>query len=255
MARARAVLSARSAEAVAARTIASEWLAAGALVALVTRPEAIGPAPGLPDRKFWNWTGGRRLALARQRGANEGTMHRSLFVFAIGVAFLLGFSFRQAIIFRPETRYRFGIVGVLVAFERSALNRDRTDLDLEVVGVLAAVIGWPGLRRRHAFWSAASDLCIQCGWGVRLPALARDLCVLIFVLGVTGRAARPFHVVADHRHDGVIRQPTLARAVIIQNVTKPKLALLHPNSPRIRWRGRLCRKADVILTEQVSWWQ
>jgi hypothetical protein len=52
--------------------------------------------------------------------------------------------------------------------------------------------------------------------------------VLVFVLGVAGRAAGLFDVVADHRHDGVIRQPPLASAVVIQNVTKPKLALLHP---------------------------
>src|SRR5205823_10300950 len=112
-----------------------------------------------------------------------------------------------------------------------------------------------GLRRRRALWSAAGNLRIECGRRFRFAALARNFCVLVFVFGVTGRAACLFDVIADHRHNGVVRQPTLARAVIVQNVTKPKLALLHPNSPRIRWRGRLCRKADVILTEQVSWWQ
>ena len=41
-----------------------------------------------------------------------------------------------------------------------------------------------------------------------------------------------FTVVANHGDDGVVRHPPLARAVIIQNVTKPKLALLHQNLPK-----------------------
>jgi hypothetical protein len=53
----------------------------------------------------------------------------------------------------------------------------------------------------------------------------------------------------------VIRQPPLARAVIIQNVTKPKLALLHPKSPRNRpLAGRAC-EGGAILAELVSGWQ
>jgi hypothetical protein len=55
--------------------------------------------------------------------------------------------------------------------------------------------------------------------------------MLVFMLGVTGRAACLFHVLFDHRHDGVVRHPPFTRAVVIENVTKPKLALLHSISP------------------------
>jgi hypothetical protein len=55
--------------------------------------------------------------------------------------------------------------------------------------------------------------------------------VFVIVLGVARRAARLLHVRPNHRDDGVVRQPALARTVIIQNVTKPKLALLHQLTP------------------------
>jgi hypothetical protein len=55
--------------------------------------------------------------------------------------------------------------------------------------------------------------------------------MLVLVLGVTGRATGLLDILPHHRHDGVVRQPALARTVIVQNVTKPKLALLHQNTP------------------------
>jgi hypothetical protein len=51
--------------------------------------------------------------------------------------------------------------------------------------------------------------------------------VLVFVVRVAGGAARLLDVLADHRHDSVIGHAPLARTIIVQNVTKPKLALLH----------------------------
>jgi hypothetical protein len=47
------------------------------------------------------------------------------------------------------------------------------------------------------------------------------------VLGVTRGAPRLSDVVFDHRDDDVIGDTALARAVIVQNVTEPKPALLH----------------------------
>jgi hypothetical protein len=35
----------------------------------------------------------------------------------------------------------------------------------------------------------------------------------------------------------VIRHTSLTRTIIVQNVTKPKLALLHQRSRRYRWQG------------------
>jgi hypothetical protein len=86
--------------------------------------------------------------------------------------------------------------------------------------------------------------------------LTGHLGVLVFVFGVAGRAARLLHVLADHRHDCMIGEATLARTVIVQNVTKPKLALLHQKLPTDpRWRGKGLRKAKTILAELVRRWQ
>jgi hypothetical protein len=38
---------------------------------------------------------------------------------------------------------------------------------------------------------------------------------------------RVFHVVANHRDHDMIGESSLARAIVVQNVTKPRLALLH----------------------------
>src|SRR2546421_304042 len=71
----------------------------------------------------------------------------------------------------------------------------------------------------------------------------------VVVARVTRRAARLLDVVSDHRHDGVIRHASLARTVVVQNVTEPRLPLLHQISRRDRWRGKGLRKAEVILAE------
>jgi hypothetical protein len=76
--------------------------------------------------------------------------------------------------------------------------------------------------------------------------------MFVFMLGVTRRAAGLLHGVTDHRHDGVVRQPPLSRAVIIQNVTKPKLALLHPKSPQDPKAGEAVPKGAAMLSELVS---
>ena len=66
---------------------------------------------------------------------------------------------------------------------------------------------------------------------LRLAAKPRHLRLLEFVLGFAGRAARLLHFVADHRDDGVVGDAAFARAIVVQNVTKPKLALLHRKTP------------------------
>jgi len=93
---------------------------------------------------------------------------------------------------------------------------------------------------RDALGSARKNLRLQRGWRV-LPTLPRHLGVLVLVIRVAGRAPRLFHIVADHGDDDVIGDTTFARTVIIQNVTKPRLALLHllllPKEPRGRGKG------------------
>ena len=83
-----------------------------------------------------------------------------------------------------------------------------------------------------AFWTARQHLRIKSGRRVLLPALARDFGVLVFVLGVARRAPRLLHIRTDHRDNGMVGHPPLARTVIVQNVTKPKLALLHQALPK-----------------------
>jgi hypothetical protein len=50
------------------------------------------------------------------------------------------------------------------------------------------------------------------------------------VFGVAGRAPDLTDVVADERHDGVVAQPPLARTVVIDEITNPKLARMHAES-------------------------
>src|SRR6185503_14078297 len=106
---------------------------------------------------------------------------------------------------------------------------------------MAAAVG----RRafvRHALRRVLHDLGIQRRGRFRLAPLARHLGVLVFVIGVAGRAARLLDVLADHRDDRVVGHASLARTVIVQNVTKPKLALLHQRSRNYRWQGMNCER-------------
>lgn len=74
--------------------------------------------------------------------------------------------------------------------------------------------------------------------------------LLVVVFSVAGRAACETDVFADHRDDGVIRQATLTRTVVIQNVTKPRLALLHQEcSRRTLAGGEKVAKGEAILAE------
>ena len=151
------------------------------------------------------------------------------------------------IVLRSERHLHLGVVRVLVVVDRGVLDRLRTAANVDVVTMFVG-------RRRcgrvggHALGRARSNLRIQRRRRVRFAALARHLRVLVFVLGVARRAARLLHVVADHRDDGVVRHPPLARAVIVQNVTKPKLALLHPNSPKDPMAGEEVPKGGRNLS-------
>jgi hypothetical protein len=60
-----------------------------------------------------------------------------------------------------------------------------------------------------------------------LLAAGRSLPLLVFVLSVARGAPRLPDVVLDHGDDDVVGDTALARAVIVQNVTEPKPALLH----------------------------
>jgi hypothetical protein len=51
------------------------------------------------------------------------------------------------------------------------------------------------------------------------------------VLRVAGGTPRQSDISSDHGDYRVVRQAPLARAVVIKDVTKPKLALLHQELP------------------------
>jgi hypothetical protein len=85
-------------------------------------------------------------------------------------------------------------------------------------------------------------LCEDCG-GFGFPTLTWHSGLLVLVLGIAGRAARLLHIRSDHGDNGVVGDASLTRAVIIQNVTKPKLALLHQTLPKEPQAGRERRKA------------
>jgi hypothetical protein len=65
------------------------------------------------------------------------------------------------------------------------------------------------------------------GYGASLLTADRSFSLLVFVLGVAGGASRLPNIVLDHGDDDVVGNAALARAVIVQNVTEPKPALLH----------------------------
>src|SRR6185503_18075108 len=68
--------------------------------------------------------------------------------------------------------------------------------------------------------------------------------VLVFVIAVARGAARLLDVCANHGDNRVVGHAPLTRTVIVQNVTKPKLALLlHQRSRENRWRGKGVRKS------------
>ncbi|MEQ1871148.1 MAG: hypothetical protein ABL961_14120 [Vicinamibacterales bacterium] len=75
-------------------------------------------------------------------------------------------------------------------------------------------------------------------------------CVLVIMFGVAGPAAGKPDVVTNHGDHSVIRETALARTVVVQNVTKPRLALLHQEcSRRTQAGGEKLAKCDVILAE------
>jgi hypothetical protein len=63
-----------------------------------------------------------------------------------------------------------------------------------------------------------------------LPAAYRRFPALVHVFAVAGRAPDLADVVADKRHNGMVAQPPLARTVVIDEITNPKLARMHAQS-------------------------
>src|SRR6185503_3759168 len=154
---------------------------------------------------------------ARQRGANQPSMHRPV-VFG-------------------HVLVRVGVVLAVLA----VLARRRVDR------LLGARLDGRGLGS-HLFDKGCLVLCLflrvflglfwhigryRGGERVFLPAGRGDARLLVLMDRVTRRAARLLHLVVDHRDDRMVGDAALTRTVVVQNVTEPKPALLH-ELPRSR---------------------
>ena len=224
------------------RPVALERLPA----ALLARAEAIGTAAWLADREVGHRTRRRRLSLwPRQRRANQRPMDRPFFAVLIAVVVVHGSTASTSVHARPRGPRRPRVRRFRLRHRPSHQPR-RSDRPRPAPAPLRQSGRVPSSARRTRwplppsdsscgtrFGAPAAHLRVERRRRLGLAPLPRNLGVFVFVLGVARRAARLLHVVADHRDDGVVGQPPLARAVIVQNVTKPKLALLHQNLPRI----------------------
>jgi len=119
--------------------------------------------------------------------------------------------------------------GGLRRLSSDRLRRSAVSVTVRVAIIVLIVCGHGRRLRvvRNTFWSVSRDLRIQGGGRVVLLALPRYFRVLVFVFGVAGGATRLFDVLTDEGHDGVVGHTPLARTVVVQNVSKPKLTLLH----------------------------
>jgi hypothetical protein len=60
-----------------------------------------------------------------------------------------------------------------------------------------------------------------------LAALRRHAGLFVRMIGIARRAPGLLHFIVNHRHDGVICDAALPRAIVVENVTEPRPALLH----------------------------
>jgi hypothetical protein len=89
---------------------------------------------------------------------------------------------------------------------------------------------WLGSGRRFvsdALRPPGGILGVQRWRSGGLSPRPRNLGVLVFMLCIAGHAAGSLHLLADHRNDGVVGKPAFSRTIVVQDVTKPKLTLLH----------------------------
>jgi hypothetical protein len=194
--------------------------------------EVAAAAARLANRELGFFAFGRLPFGPRQGGANETAMNRALV--------LAGRSQRND-------------VGVGVDIRVGAGGwRLRLDLRFGIVAVRGNVCsgcfcGWLGLfgsgtRTEDTLGRLAANRVSALAARRRYPRS------LVLVVRITRRAPRLFHLIFNHRDDGVIGNAALARTVVVQNVTEPKPALLHSNfsgAVPFRWDGERCRQSAV----------
>ena len=75
-------------------------------------------------------------------------------------------------------------------------------------------------------FDAGEDFLVERPGGVFLSTTGRGA-ALVGVLGVAGRAASLLDALFHHGNDRVVRHASLARTVIVHDVTETQPALLH----------------------------
>src|SRR5262245_9234437 len=243
-----------------------------AAAALMPRTEASGTPARLPDGEFRNGPRGRLLPFrSRQRCTDQRTVHRAFFFLAFFLAFLVflaSLALHAVLAFLAllacrivvhhsalVARLRIGarvvssapVVGDHFLHRRWRLRRiDRQRFIGQATVDAVAVVRNCGVCGvvRDALRAVRGHLRVERGGRVGLATLAGNLGVLVFVLGVARGASCLPHVGTDHRDHSVVGHAAFAGTIIVQNVTKPKLALLHLRSRELdHRRGMYLRKA------------
>jgi len=137
-----------------------------------------------------------------------------------------------------------------VVFTRALLNL-ALGSDRRFLRMLSRFFRELGLLYRHLFWERLGRLFwerlgrrgfVRDMFGRRLflSARRRNASLLVFMVRVARGAARLLHLIINHRHDRVIGDAAFTRTIVVQNVTKPKPALLHliPPEPFLFRRDR-----------------
>jgi hypothetical protein len=212
---------------VAVRTVSLKRLAAAALM---PRTETIVSSSRLTNREVWSLSRRRRLTFDSWKlSPNQRTVNGPL---------IRGRLVLLVVVFRLR-RYWFFVTldglrlhGFLNGFFEQLFVLVNRPADLFRV---VLVVDY-SLRRGGGDGR-------QNGWRLGFLPLTGHASMLVFVVRVTRRTSCLLDVVTDHRDDDVIRQPSLARTVVIENVTRTKLALLHQELPRILAGGeRKCER-------------
>jgi hypothetical protein len=233
-----AALARRTASAGAAEvSVSSIPLKLSALPLLETLTEAILTSGGLADGEVGRGPRWRRRSLwPRQRGANQRAMNRPFFAISTVAGF---FPFVFAVLALLAARLvRLG-VGVQGAGNLGVFRQ------LSRLFEQGAFSGSDRQLWFVQFRSACQPLCSKRRRRLCFPAEPRHLRLFVFVLRVASRATRLFDFGTDHRDDGMVGDATFTGAIVVENVTKPKLALLHQELPpqTSLGKGKKLRKA------------
>jgi hypothetical protein len=183
------------------------------------RVKVAAAAAWLTDRKLRNLPL-RRLSLGpRQRRPNQPAVHRTVVIRARG----------RVIVNIDVAVSPFAVHADLLARGDGGLQRRL--VRPEYVRRYLLFVGHVGVGHRRAGTNGIGRIAHE--HAILLAAGRRNPGLLVFVIRIARGAASLLHLVLDHRDDRVIGDAALARAIVVQNVTEPKPALLH-ELPRSR---------------------